>query len=86
MEGHIFILVGIYSESDADLICMLPGNLGGVTQVQFSKDGVLLFAGARRVISFVAPTLYSCFLLPFFISCLSISQFTNLNILYVSSL
>ena len=28
---------------------MLPGSLGGVTQVQFSKDGILLFAGARRV-------------------------------------
>jgi len=40
--------VGVYSEHDADLICMLPGSLGGVTQVQFSKDGILLFAGARR--------------------------------------
>ena len=42
-------LVGIYSESDADLICMMPGRLGGITQVQFSNDGFLLYAGARKV-------------------------------------
>ncbi|XP_065055991.1 telomerase Cajal body protein 1-like isoform X1 [Rhopilema esculentum] len=52
--GKVFALgsfgkcVGIYSEDDADLICMLPGKIGAVTQVQFSKDGFYLYAGARK--------------------------------------
>ena len=49
MQFYSLFVVGVYSENDADLICMMPGKLGGITQLQFSKNGFLLYAGARQV-------------------------------------
>jgi len=38
---------GLYS-SDGQLLCLLTGQAGGVTQVLFSKDGSVLYTGARK--------------------------------------
>ena len=39
--------VGLYS-SQGDRLCVLRGQVGGVTQVTFTKDGTKLFAGGRK--------------------------------------
>jgi len=39
--------VGLYS-SQGDRLCVLKGQVGGVTQVTFTKDGTKLFAGGRK--------------------------------------
>lgn len=41
-------LVGVYHLGGHDLVCVLHGHQGGVTQVQFSPDGHYLYTGARR--------------------------------------
>lgn len=43
------ISVGIYSEPSGELECILEGQKGGVTQLQFSPDGNLLYSGGRKV-------------------------------------
>lgn len=44
-------LVGVYSESDDQLIFLLQGQQGGVTHVMFSPDGTKLYSGGRKVLS-----------------------------------
>ena len=44
-------LVGVYSESDGQLIFLLQGQQGGVTHVMFSPDGTKLYSGGRKVLS-----------------------------------
>lgn len=39
--------VGLYS-SQGDRLCVLKGQVGGITQVTFTKDGTKLFAGGRK--------------------------------------
>ena len=39
---------GLYSRDSGQLLCLLTGQRGGVTQVTFSKDGTRLYTGARR--------------------------------------
>jgi len=39
--------VGLYSEPDGQLVCLLHGHKGGVTQLSFSADGMRLFSGSR---------------------------------------
>ncbi|GFU42113.1 telomerase Cajal body protein 1 [Nephila pilipes] len=40
--------IGIYSEPDGELECLLEGQKGGLTQLQFSPDGNLLYSGGRK--------------------------------------
>ncbi|EDO39943.1 predicted protein, partial [Nematostella vectensis] len=40
--------VGIYSDSDGELLCLLQGQVGGVTHVLFSPDGSKLYSGGRK--------------------------------------
>ncbi|XP_073256663.1 telomerase Cajal body protein 1-like [Porites lutea] len=40
--------VGVYSESDGQLIFLLQGQQGGVTHVMFSPDGTKLYSGGRK--------------------------------------
>jgi WD40 repeat protein len=40
--------VGVYLEPRGDLLCLLTGQRGGITQLQFSPDGNFLLAGARK--------------------------------------
>ena len=42
-------LVGVYSDSDGELIFLLQGQQGGVTHVMFSPDGTKLYSGGRKV-------------------------------------
>ena len=41
--------VGVYSDSDGELIFLLQGQQGGVTHVMFSPDGAKLYSGGRKV-------------------------------------
>lgn len=41
--------VGVYSDSDGELIFLLQGQQGGVTHVMFSPDGTKLYSGGRKV-------------------------------------
>ncbi|GFW96105.1 telomerase Cajal body protein 1 [Trichonephila clavipes] len=41
--------IGIYSEPDGELECLLEGQKGGLTQLQFSPDGNLLYSAGRKV-------------------------------------
>ena len=45
--------VGVYSDSDGELIFLLQGQQGGVTHVMFSPDGTRLYSGGRKVHKFV---------------------------------
>jgi WD40 repeat protein len=40
--------IGLYTEASDALIAELRGHTGGVTQLAFSHDGLLLYSGARR--------------------------------------
>lgn len=40
--------VGVYSDSDGELIFLLQGQQGGVTHVMFSPDGTKLYSGGRK--------------------------------------
>ncbi|XP_035223781.1 telomerase Cajal body protein 1-like, partial [Stegodyphus dumicola] len=40
--------IGIYAEPSGFLISLLEGQKGGVTQLQFSPDGLLLYSGGRK--------------------------------------
>ncbi|CAB3382191.1 Hypothetical predicted protein [Cloeon dipterum] len=40
--------VGLYAEPDGELISLLHGHRGGITQLAFSADGTKLFSGARQ--------------------------------------
>lgn len=44
--------VGVYSDSDGELIFLLQGQQGGVTHVMFSPDGTKLYSGGRKVTLF----------------------------------
>lgn len=44
------ILVAIYSAPSGELNTLFQGQVGGVTQVLFSTDGLYLFSGGRKVI------------------------------------
>ncbi|MCO5573848.1 hypothetical protein L7F22_027623 [Adiantum nelumboides] len=39
---------GVYAEDNVELLFVLHGQEGGVTQVQFSKDGNYLYTGGRK--------------------------------------
>ena len=41
--------VGLYSECSAEAMLLLTGLGGGVTHMDFSPDGNLLFVGFRKV-------------------------------------
>ena len=47
--ASFFLPVGLYSESTGEMICLLQGQLGGVTHVLFSPDGTKLYSGGRKV-------------------------------------
>lgn len=38
---------GLYGEPEGDLLFVLHGHTGGVTQIRFSQDGHYLFSGGR---------------------------------------
>jgi len=40
--------VGLYSTSRGNLLCLLQGQTGGITQVSFSHDGSRLYSGGRK--------------------------------------
>ena len=40
--------VGLYVDNSPQLLCVLGGHRGGVTQVRFSHDGIHLYTGARQ--------------------------------------
>lgn len=40
--------LGVYLEPNATLLCLLNGQKGGITHVQFSPDGTKLLAGGRK--------------------------------------
>ncbi|PFX18548.1 telomerase Cajal body protein 1-like isoform X2 [Stylophora pistillata] len=40
--------VGVYSDTDGELIFLLQGQQGGVTHVMFSPDGTKLYSGGRK--------------------------------------
>lgn len=44
-----FVSVGVYTESDGELLCLLQGQSGGVTHVIFSPDATKLYSGGRMV-------------------------------------
>ena len=39
---------GLYVDNSPTMVCLLGGHTGGVTQVQFSHDGLHLYTGARQ--------------------------------------
>uniref|UniRef100_A0A8D8U321 WD repeat-containing protein 79 n=1 Tax=Cacopsylla melanoneura TaxID=428564 RepID=A0A8D8U321_9HEMI len=39
--------IGLFSESDGKPLFFLKGHKGGITKLEFSSDGILLFSGAR---------------------------------------
>lgn len=53
-NNHLFAVgsycrtVGIYSVQEMDLLFLLSGQLGGVTHMMFSSDGIKLFSGGRK--------------------------------------
>ncbi|EFJ26631.1 hypothetical protein SELMODRAFT_172852 [Selaginella moellendorffii] len=40
--------IAVYNEGNMELLYVLQGHEGGLTQVQFSKDGNYLYSGARK--------------------------------------
>ncbi|CAL9079622.1 unnamed protein product [Musa textilis] len=46
--GSYSQMTAIYSEDNMELLYVLHGQLGGVTQVLFSKDGNYLYTGGRK--------------------------------------
>ncbi|KAK3285801.1 hypothetical protein CYMTET_6608 [Cymbomonas tetramitiformis] len=46
--GSYHKTVGVYMEGSGELMYVLLGQQGGVTQVQFSPDGNFLYSGARK--------------------------------------
>ena len=38
----------VYLDPRAQLLCVLEGQKGGITQIEFSPDGTKLFAGGRK--------------------------------------
>ncbi|XP_023209899.1 telomerase Cajal body protein 1-like [Centruroides sculpturatus] len=40
--------IGIYSAQELDLLFLLSGQMGGVTHLIFSSDGIKLFSGGRK--------------------------------------
>ncbi|CAD7695840.1 unnamed protein product [Ostreobium quekettii] len=48
VAGSYFGTVGIYGHDTCGLECLLEGHTGGVTQVQFSRDGNYLYSSARK--------------------------------------
>lgn len=40
--------LGLYSSTRGNLLCLLQGQTGGITQVSFSADGSLLYSGGRK--------------------------------------
>lgn len=49
IDNLICFSVGVYSESDGELLCLLRGQLGGITHVMFSPDATKLYSGGRMV-------------------------------------
>jgi hypothetical protein len=41
--------VAVYTEPRGEMMCMYQGQQGGVTHIQFSHDGNMLFSGGRKV-------------------------------------
>lgn len=41
------LFTGLYTD-DGDAICLLKGQIGGLTHLMFSPDGNLLYTGARK--------------------------------------
>nr|CAG4645552.1 EOG090X06W9 [Lynceus sp. MCZ IZ 141354] len=46
--GSFSKTIGIYMESDANPLCLLQGQVGGVTHLKFSPDGTKLYSGGRK--------------------------------------
>ncbi|CAG0885488.1 unnamed protein product [Darwinula stevensoni] len=42
--------IGLYSEDTKTMLSILEGQLGGVTHLQFSRDGTFLYSGGRKSI------------------------------------
>ena len=40
--------VGVYLEPQGHMLCLLEGQTGGVTHLQFTNDGGKLLAGGRK--------------------------------------
>ena len=40
--------LGVYLETSAHALCYLEGQKGGITHIQFSRDGGKLLAGGRK--------------------------------------
>lgn len=40
--------IAVYAEANMELLYVLHGQMGGVTQVQFSKDGNYIYTGGRK--------------------------------------
>ena len=48
MVVAVVVVVGLYSDG-GELLYLLQGQTGGVTQVMFSQDGTKLYSGGRKV-------------------------------------
>lgn len=42
--------IGFYEDSDLTEICVLTGQKGGLTHLEFSADGNRLYSGGRKVV------------------------------------
>ena len=51
MDFFLCSPVGVYSDTDGQLIFLLQGQQGGVTHVMFSPDGTKLYSGGRKVLN-----------------------------------
>lgn len=40
--------IGIYDEREKSILSILYGHKGGITNLQFTSDGIYLFSGARK--------------------------------------
>lgn len=48
--------MGVYCEPKGDIMCLVEGQVGGVTHIMFSPDGNKLYSGGRKVSRYLRST------------------------------